>query len=108
MKLDPKGRASTLDKRTDGAIAIGQNVCSTEAGQVVIGGGNNTYRLGGVATDASRSRQEGPLQVLTPTSTATWPEMADRCSTALAMSAAMWMTTPPGSPWQRTSPTSRS
>lgn len=49
----------------DNSTAIGAGAVTTRPNQVAIGSRTSTYTLAGVASDASRDNQSGPLQVLT-------------------------------------------
>jgi hypothetical protein len=47
------------------SAAIGAGVTATTANQFSIGNANNTYTMAGIASDASRAAQSGPIEVVT-------------------------------------------
>jgi trimeric autotransporter adhesin len=49
----------------DGSTAIGTGAKATKADQIAIGTKDNTYTTPGITSDLSRSRQSGPLEVVT-------------------------------------------
>ena len=49
----------------EGSTVIGQGAVSTRAAQVSLGTAGDTYTLSGVASDASRAAQTGPLELVT-------------------------------------------
>ena len=47
------------------SIAIGAGVTTTRVNQIAVGGESNTYTLAGIATQASRDAQTGPIYLVT-------------------------------------------